>query len=46
MGRAGGQFVKAWLRVNEEEVLGYLEGEEGEIFDSHATPYVGNLQGY
>ena len=46
MGGAGGQFIKAWVTVNAEQEMWYLLGEEGEIFVTHATPYVSGLQGY
>jgi RHS repeat-associated protein len=40
---AGGQVLKAWLRVNLEtaEYLSYLESDTA--FAGHATPYVGTL---
>ena len=45
MGAAGSQFLKAWVVINAEEetALYYLDGDQGEIFASHETPYVGNL---
>jgi RHS repeat-associated protein len=48
MGGAGEQFLKAWLSVNYqiEQALYYLDGDQGEIFTTHATPYVGTLRGY
>ena len=45
MGAAGSQFLKAWVVINAEEetALYYLDGDQGEIFASHETPYGGNL---
>src|SRR5579871_3108342 len=46
MGGAGQEFVKAWIRTNVEEEVWLLLGDEGEVFESHATPYLGSLVGY